>query len=136
MKKNLVLLFSFVTLLAFVTVNIAIAQQLPKTDKKTDKVELTIEKKSVEPCCETKGQATGDVKADCCSQTAEKKAVKPCCETKGQTTGEAKSDCCTSKDKTKVTGTKVPCGSTGKPCGGCSSKSSPQSERQLPVPRR
>lgn len=109
MKKKLALLFSFIALVAFVTVNIANAQS-PKTDKKATKVEQTVEKKAADPCCETKGQASADVKAGCCSSGAKAEA----------TGGEVKSGCA----------------SAGKTCGGCSSKTSTQSAEQLPVPKR
>lgn len=112
MKKKLALLFSFVALVAFVTVNVANAQS-PKTDKQSAKVEQTVEKKAAEPCCETKGQATAATKSDCCTSDAKAASA----EAKG---GEAKSGCATA----------------GKTCGGCSSKTSTQSAEQLPVPKR
>jgi hypothetical protein len=109
MKKKIALLFSFIALVAFVTVN----AQSPQTDKKTTKVEQTVEKKASEPCCETKGTAT---------------AAK-----------DAKSGCCTSGVKAEATGgeAKAGCATAGKTCGGCSSKTtSTQSAETLPVPKR
>lgn len=107
MKKKIALVFSFIALVAFVTVN----AQSPQTDKKTTKVEQTVEKKASEPCCETKGKATS----------------------------EAKSDCCTSGAKAETTGgkAKAGCASAGKNCGGCPSKTTTtQSSETLPVPKR
>jgi hypothetical protein len=113
MKRKLALLLSFVALVAFVTVNVANAQS-PKTDKKSTKVEQTVEKKATEPCCETKGEATTSVK------------------TSGCCTGDAKAAAAEAKGADAQAG----CASAGKTCGGCSSKTSTQSAEQLPVPKR
>ena len=128
MKKKLALLFSFVALIAFVTVNVANAQS-PKSDKKAAKVEQTVERKAVEPCCESKGQTTAEVKSGCCSSgvKATTTAVKSgCC------TATAKADAAQAKGTQAIAG----CGTAGKTCGGCSSKSATQSAESLPVPRR
>jgi hypothetical protein len=109
MKKKLALLFPVVAFFAFVTVNVADAQS-PKTDKKASKVEQTVEKKAVEPCCESKGQATTAAKADCCPSGA--------------------------KAEVKTSEAKAGCAPAGKACGGCSSKASTQSAEQIPVPKR
>ncbi|MBE0662754.1 MAG: hypothetical protein IH597_09815 [Bacteroidales bacterium] len=110
MKKKITLLFSFIALVAFITVN----AQSPKTDKKSVKVEQTVEKKASEPCCETKGHTTAakEAKSGCCTSGSDVKA-----ETTG---GEAKAGCATA----------------GKTCGGCSSKTSTQSAESVPVPKR
>lgn len=112
MKKKFALLFSFIALVAFVTVNVANAQS-PKTDKNATKVEQTVEKKASEPCCETKGQATASAKDGCC--------------TSGTKTASAEEKGATAKEG---------CASAGKTCGGCSSKTSTQSAEKLPVPKR
>ena len=109
MKKSISILFSFIALVAFLTVNVANAQS-PKTDKKATKVEQTVEKKSDDGCCTSKAQTT--------------------------TATTAKPGCCTSAAKAEAAQAKTDCASAGKTCGGCSSKASAKAADEAPVPRR
>jgi hypothetical protein len=125
MKKKIALVLSFVALFAFMTINVAEAQS-PKVDTKAK-----VEQKSVEPCCESKGQATTQAKSGCCTAQAKAAAA----------AATKSSGCCSSKASTeagevKATQVKSGCASAGKTCGGCSSKAATQSAEQIPVPKR
>ncbi len=111
MKKKLAFLFSFVALVAFITVNVANAQS-PQTDKPTAKTEQAVDKKA-DGCCTSKAATTATTaKSGCCTSQAKAEAA--------EAQGAAKSGCATS----------------GKTCGGCSSKTGTQTAEEAPVPRR
>lgn len=109
MKKSIALLFSFVALVIFTTVNVAEAQS-PKNDKEATKVE-----QKSDGCCTSgdKTTAVTSVKPGCCTAAAKVEAA-----------------------QAKSTEAKAGCGPAGKTCGGCSSKAKTQSADQAPVPRR